>query len=101
MSDVKLSKATKTVIDKMVAVYSPRRLDFANLAKRVENDLLEHEALRPLIHSSKKREKDPLHLRDKLERKARDAKKAGKAFTITEKNLFKRVGDLAGVRLLH
>jgi len=85
----------------MVAAYSARRLDFANLAKRVENDLLEHEALRPLIHSSKKREKDPLHLFDKLQRKAREAKKSGKSFTMTKKNLFRRVGDLAGVRLLH
>jgi GTP pyrophosphokinase len=101
MASPALSKRTTGEIKRMVALYSDRRLEFANLAKRVENDLLEHEALRPLIHSSKKREKDPLHLLDKLQRKAREAKESGKPFTITEKNLFKRVGDLAGVRLLH
>lgn len=95
------SKTSAADIERMVALYSDRRLEFANLAKRVENDLLEYDELRVLIHSSKRREKDPDHLRDKLQRKATLAQETGKRFTITEKSLFKRVGDLAGVRLLH
>ena len=94
-------KTAAAGIEPMVALYSDRRLEFANLAKRVENDLLEYDELRLLIHSSKRREKDPDHLRDKLQRKARQAETTGKRLTITEKNLFKRVGDLAGVRLMH
>jgi putative GTP pyrophosphokinase len=101
MTSPVLPKATIASIERMVGVYSERRVDFANLAKRVESDLLEFEALRRLIHSSKKREKDPLHLRDKLERKARQANDTGKKFRITDANLFQKVGDLAGVRLLH
>ena len=85
----------------MVALYTPRRADFARLAKRVENDLVEHQELRPLIHSTKQREKDPAHLREKLTRKASEAITAGKPFGIAKDNLFKKVGDLAGVRLLH
>ena len=88
-------------IELMVAAYVERRTDFVKLAKRVETDFVEHDALRPFIHSTKQREKDPTHLSDKLRRKATEAIEANKAFTITSKNLFERVGDLAGVRLLH
>ena len=54
-----------------------------------------------MIHSTKQREKDPTHLLDKLKRKASEAIEAGKPFAITKDNLFRKVGDLAGVRLLH
>ena len=101
MEPVSLSKATVTQIKGLVAMYAARRGDFVNLAKRVEADLVEHAKLRPLIHSTKRREKDPEHLQGKLERKAVEARNSGRPFTITEKNLFKRIGDLAGVRLLH
>jgi putative GTP pyrophosphokinase len=85
----------------MVRLYSANRAEFAKLAKRVENDLAEHVQLRSLIHSTKQREKDPLHLSDKLKRKAMEAMESGKPFRITKQNLFRRIGDLAGVRLLH
>ncbi len=96
-----LPPATSSVITEMVALYTPRRTEFANLAKRVQTDLIEHEELRPLIHSTKHREKDPTHLYDKLARKALEAIDSGKPFAITKDNLFIKVGDLAGVRLLH
>src|SRR4051812_18967629 len=96
-----LPEATANEIKEMVDLYSTRRTDFAKLAKRVENDLVEHEALRPLIHSTKQREKDPTRLFDKLQRKAAEAARAGKPFAINKDNLFKRIDDLAGVRLLH
>jgi putative GTP pyrophosphokinase len=101
MSSLSLPETTIAEIKEMVAIYTPRRVEFANLAKRVETDLVEHEDLRPLIHSTKKREKDPEHLFDKLARKACEALEANKPFAINKDNLFKKVGDLAGVRLLH
>jgi len=85
----------------MVAAYTTRREEFANIAQRVERDLVEHAKLRPLIHSTKRREKEPDHLRGKLERQAYEARNAGEKFTLTETNMFDRLGDLAGVRLLH
>src|SRR4051812_31072845 len=101
----RLPAATTKEIDAMVALYLPRRTDFANLAKRVENEVGQHADLRtgtrPLIHSTKQREKDPDHLKDKLIRKAFEARKEGKRFSITQRNFFKKLGDLAGVRLLH
>lgn len=101
MAPKKLSQAIESTIQAMVAQYAGRRVEFANLAKRVENDLVEHDELRKFIHSTKKREKDPSHLDDKLRRKAWESVNAKKPFTLNENNVFKRIGDLAGVRLLH
>ena len=53
------------------------------------------------VHSTKSRLKSPEHLRDKLYRKLHDAKAKGKKFNISEKNLFYRINDLAGFRILH
>lgn len=61
----------------------------------------ESKALNGLIHSIKNRIKDPEHLRDKLRRKADDAYRLRKPFAITPDNLFKKVTDLAGIRILH
>jgi len=49
----------------------------------------------PIVHSVKMRLKDPDHLKAKLERKWKDDD------PITPDNLFERVTDLAGVRVLH
>lgn len=49
----------------------------------------------PIIHTIKNRLKDPDHLKDKLKRKWTDDD------PITPDNLFYRVNDLAGVRILH
>lgn len=49
----------------------------------------------PLIHTIKSRLKDTEHLKDKLERKW----SAGTL--ITSENLFEKITDLAGVRILH
>jgi putative GTP pyrophosphokinase len=53
------------------------------------------------IHSIRARTKDPEHLRDKLYRKLKRCKEEGNPFEITPENLFEKVNDLAGVRLLH
>ena len=49
----------------------------------------------PVIHSIKTRLKDPSHLAEKIQRKAKDG------HPITVSNLFDKVTDLAGVRILH
>jgi ppGpp synthetase/RelA/SpoT-type nucleotidyltranferase len=56
-----------------------------------------NQAGRPTIHSIKSRLKDPAHLREKLERKTKDANST----PITRDNFFKCVTDLTGVRVLH
>lgn len=49
----------------------------------------------PIIHTIKNRLKDPAHLRDKISRKWDEDD------PITPDNLFTRVTDLIGVRVLH
>lgn len=58
-------------------------------------------ALKKHVHSMKWRVKDPGHLRDKLARKASEARAEGVAFAITKDNLFEMINDLAGFRILH
>lgn len=62
---------------------------------------LDNDELRPFVHSIKSRIKDPEHLRDKLLRKLAACKEAGKPFEYTADNLFTKITDLAGIRLLH
>ncbi len=50
---------------------------------------------KPVIHSIKHRLKDEAHLERKLERKSNDEE------PITSNNIFERITDLAGVRVLH
>jgi putative GTP pyrophosphokinase len=53
------------------------------------------------MHSYKTRVKDPEHLKDKLIRKANDAISEGEAFDYSKENLFEKINDLAGFRILH
>jgi ppGpp synthetase/RelA/SpoT-type nucleotidyltranferase len=54
-----------------------------------------------VVHSVKWRIKDETHLRAKLIRKWREAKKEHRAFRITTHNLFQKVNDLVGFRVPH
>ncbi|MFC1461591.1 RelA/SpoT domain-containing protein [Verrucomicrobiota bacterium] len=96
-----LSKRTEKQIDAAVNLYKNRMDDFRLLAQTLLLNLTEDSKLRTLIHSTKLRTKDPEHLRDKLVRRALEAKKKGRILGIDESNVFKIVEDLAGVRLLH
>jgi putative GTP pyrophosphokinase len=62
---------------------------------------VEIRALVPLIHSIRYRLKDAEHYRDKLHRKMREALADNEAFEITPENWFRKVTDLAGLRILH
>jgi putative GTP pyrophosphokinase len=57
--------------------------------------------LEGLVHSVKYRMKDPTHLRAKLFRKMDEERAKGKAFDIDNSNLFLRMNDLGGYRILH
>lgn len=66
------------------------------------NNILENSAdLKPLIHSFKSRIKDPDHLRDKLLRKANEVVPNGEQFDYSVENLFSKINDLVGFRILH
>jgi ppGpp synthetase/RelA/SpoT-type nucleotidyltranferase len=68
---------------------------------QVLSSLTETHDLVSIAHSIRHRIKDPRRLKDKLRRKLRDAHEEGVPFDITKDNLFIKVNDLVGVRILH
>jgi ppGpp synthetase/RelA/SpoT-type nucleotidyltranferase len=97
----KLNKTVLEMIGKAVEKYKSQQDSFKSLSKTMHDNLVEIENIRRLIHSSKFRAKDPEHLREKLQRIAYEAQNKGKKYDITATNIFEKVDDLAGVRLLH
>ena len=91
---------TKAIAE-AVKAYEAKRHDFETDATNLQNRLLAHQDLKRLIHSLKWRAKEASHLADSLTRKALRALKDGKPFGISKDNVFDKVPDLAGVRLLH
>lgn len=53
------------------------------------------------VHSLRSRLKSSDHLRDKLLRKLAESREAGREFKISTENLFYRISDLVGLRILH
>ena len=90
----------RTIID-AVATYKSQRPEFEMLAQTLLLNLTESPLIKPLIHSYKYRTKDPAHLADKLQRMAEIAARDEKTFDIRPTNIFSKIEDLAGVRLLH
>lgn len=95
------NRTTLKQIEVAVAHYESKRHEFELLTTSLLRNLIENPSLKGLIHSSKYRTKDPQHLHDKLIRKAAEAADDGKTFDISYANLFKKIEDLGGVRLLH
>jgi putative GTP pyrophosphokinase len=96
----RVSARDRAQIDRLVNHYISSKSSFEYLTDSLER-LVRMPPVGDLVHSLRKRVKDPEHLRAKLVRKLLLAKSEGKAFGITEKNLFQRITDLAGIRILH
>lgn len=101
MAQRKVTQRTLKKIDGLVSLYEEKQSDFEQFADAVHRLLDKHPLLKPYLHSVKSRTKDPDHLRKKLVRKAQDAVDDDRDFDITKENLFDRITDLSGVRLLH
>lgn len=86
-------------INKAVEKYISKQFEFEQYLASVLVFFQRHPSLNsvplPVIHSIKSRLKDPLHLKDKLERKLESGK------VITEENIFTEITDFIGVRVLH
>jgi putative GTP pyrophosphokinase len=95
-----ISSDEQRLIDDLVQHYQEEYEHFDALTNSLRA-LAEIPRLAKLCHSARWRVKDPVHLRDKLERKLLVAKGASAGFEINRDNLFERVNDLAGLRLLH
>ena len=94
------SAIVKQIAD-AVKAFEKDRSKFEADAANLQNRLLSDPQLKVLIHSSKWRIKESSHLHDKLTRRANDAIEKNLAFDITAENIFDKIHDLAGVRLLH
>lgn len=86
-------------VNKIVATYEGEKHTFEKFMNAVVDTFKLEPSLNvygnPIIYTIKNRLKDPTHLRDKIERKW-DTENP-----ITPENIFERVTDLAGVRVLH
>lgn len=91
----------KSLIGRLVSHFELHKQTIERNAKNLAVLFTDNAQLPKLIHSVKWRVKDPAHLKDKLFRKLAQCKENGKQFEIDESNLFQKINDLAGVRILH
>lgn len=86
-------------IDSVIKFYNDNQHRLLQLQASVVAFFSNHPELNakpfPIIHSIKTRLKDPIHLRDKIERKL------NKNIIVTKDNLFREITDLIGLRVLH
>lgn len=101
MADFQLTEQQEKLIDELVAYYVANNGPIKRLLDSLDGFISDAESLNHLIHSVKRRMKDPGHLKDKLIRKLKKAQEAGKPFNITTENLFTEITDLGGYRILH
>lgn len=102
MTKSSIGRTQLKLVDDLVNHYTENRHLFEVLLRAVETSVSSSKKLQPpLIHSTKARLKDPDHLRYKLVRKIRKAQEEGKGFDINIKNLFSKINDLAGFRIIH
>jgi ppGpp synthetase/RelA/SpoT-type nucleotidyltranferase len=103
MSKPKLSKREHGQIERIVDYYLNGECQ--ELVRRCELQVKAlfstSDDLAQYVHSTKSRIKGRERLRDKLIRKAIECKESGQQFDITKNNLFERVTDLVGYRILH
>ncbi len=97
----KPGKLQLALIDDLVNHYQANEELFNGIHSAILGYLTSSGKLRSLAHSFKSRQKDPEHLRDKLIRKAIKCKADGKPFDFTRENLFLRINDLVGIRIIH
>jgi ppGpp synthetase/RelA/SpoT-type nucleotidyltranferase len=89
-------------IAQLVALYmSPREQERFEYFLNGLRGLVVMQPLSGLVHSFKARLKDPEHLRDKLRRKMVTSVAENAPFDITPENLFQKINDLVGLRILH
>ena len=103
MKTKELPKEDQQRIKTSLKRFDEERNNFEWVAKNVFALLAEHPKLRPLIHSVEWRVKERSHLEHKLVRKTLQPPNPDKPDEgpITADNLFERIEDLAGVRILH
>jgi putative GTP pyrophosphokinase len=96
-----VSKAEVRNIGRLVDHYTSNLDKFITIISQLNGHVSASKALAGIVHSTKSRTKDPEHLRGKLVRKLIAAKESKEAYCINRDNLFKKINDLAGFRIIH
>jgi ppGpp synthetase/RelA/SpoT-type nucleotidyltranferase len=95
------SRAEKRLITELVNYYRQNMPEFRTFAKVLRTQILGSDALRKHIRFVRVRVKDPDHLEKKLYRKLDELSEKGRKFSYSVRNLFTKVNDLAGLRIIH
>jgi ppGpp synthetase/RelA/SpoT-type nucleotidyltranferase len=101
MPDPIVPIAQRRLIDELVTHFETSRSLFSQFLEQLRVALVESKSLASLVHSYKWRVKDPAHLKDKLLRQVAGKVSLGRALKMTKDDLFRRINDLAGFRILH
>lgn len=101
MTKPTLTPVQLRLVERLVQQYVDNKDFFVRLLGNVKNCVETSKKLTELAHSVKGRVKDPDHLRAKLIKKGLEAKSKGEDFPFTLDNLFQKINDLAGFRILH
>jgi ppGpp synthetase/RelA/SpoT-type nucleotidyltranferase len=89
------------LIDQLVNHFIKNKPIFVALHGGLNSIIESDDELKEVIHSHKSRIKDAEHLRDKLMRKAHECIENGEVYDYTVENLFAKINDLVGFRILH
>jgi putative GTP pyrophosphokinase len=100
MSIARLAEEEVSQINVLVDHYQSNLPTIERLGKSLF-ELTQDERLRGLIHSARWRAKDRSHLFDKLARRMVKCREGKLPFDVTADNLFEKINDLVGVRILH
>ncbi len=98
---IKIGIKQMKLIDDLINHFIIHKGQFSILLDSLNSNIEHSSDIKKLIHSTKSRIKDPAHLKDKLIRKAKDAIAKKAIFDYSKDNLFSRINDLAGFRILH
>lgn len=96
-----LTKTERKLITMLVHHFEENKYLFDQFVEQLLPLFTNSKALRPLIHSMKWRVKEPSHLEEKLQRKIVESHESGRPINIDNENLFLKINDLAGFRLIH
>ncbi|VVE69784.1 hypothetical protein PPN31119_03405 [Pandoraea pnomenusa] len=98
---MKIGAKIQKSIDGCVEHFIINKHLFETILEQLNGHISRSPALKNHVHSVKWRVKDPEHLREKLIRKAQTSIETGVPYDITKDNLFSKINDLAGFRILH
>lgn len=101
MNEMIVTEEQLILIDELVSHFKLHIKLFSSMIDSLNSYVENSENLKILIHSKKSRIKDPDHLKDKLIRKADEVNKKKLPFIYNKENLFLKINDLAGFRILH